>query len=157
MRVTVDLGFYSFLFIALFCVVLPVIGFFIRYKWRRAAERAEEVRRLLIFAAEESARVEREAATSYQYVTAANSYQIQNDAVPASYQYVNKNLYQNVAVSVAKNKNKNNQCAVCFSPTTTRCSKCKLVHYWYVFCLVLLNLGFSFSRYKVVSFYSFGF
>lgn len=129
MRVTVDLGFYSFLFIALFCVVLPVIGFFIRYKWRRAAERAEEVRRLLIFAAEESARVEREAAASYQYVTAANSYQIQNDPVPASYQYVNKNLYQNVAVSVAKNKNKNNQCAVCFSPTTTRCSKCKLVHY----------------------------
>lgn len=24
------------------------------------------------------------------------------------------------------------QCAVCFSPTTTRCARCKAVRYWYV-------------------------
>lgn len=26
------------------------------------------------------------------------------------------------------------QCAVCFCPTTTRCSRCKSVHYWCVLC-----------------------
>lgn len=25
------------------------------------------------------------------------------------------------------------QCAVCYSPTTTRCSRCKAVRYWYVY------------------------
>ena len=25
------------------------------------------------------------------------------------------------------------QCALCFAPTTTRCSKCKSVRYWFVF------------------------
>ena len=25
------------------------------------------------------------------------------------------------------------QCAVCYSPTTTRCARCKAVRYWYVF------------------------
>lgn len=25
------------------------------------------------------------------------------------------------------------QCAICFSPTTMRCSKCKAVRYWFVF------------------------
>jgi ubiquitin carboxyl-terminal hydrolase 36/42 len=146
MRVEVDLGFSSLLFVALICVVFPVIGFVIRYKWRRAAERAEEIKRLLILTAEESARAEREAAASYQYAVAANSYQYQNGAVSASSQYVSPNSHQNGDVSVAKS----NQCVVCFSPTTTRCARCKAVHYWYVlglkifsfFLLILLNLGF---------------
>ncbi|GAU43480.1 hypothetical protein TSUD_244020 [Trifolium subterraneum] len=123
MRVTVDLGFSSFFFAALICVVLPVIGFVIRYKWRRAAERAEEIQRLLILTAEESARAEREAAASYQYVVATNSYQYQNGAVSASSQYVSPNSHGADSVS------KSNQCVVCFSPTTTRCARCKAVHY----------------------------
>lgn len=32
------------------------------------------------------------------------------------------------------------QCAVCYCPTTTRCARCKAVHYWYV---ILNSLIFS--------------
>ena len=114
MRVTVDLGFPSLVVVLLACVVVPAIGFVVRLKWRRAVARAEEVRRLLVLAAEESARAESEAA--YQYYDGA--------------------------VSVAA---KSNQCAVCFCPTTTRCARCKAVHYWYVYgCLVRLRFFFEF-------------
>ncbi|CAL0307806.1 unnamed protein product [Lupinus luteus] len=103
MRVTVDLGFWSLVFTSLVCVVVLVIGFVVRRKWRRSVARAEEVKRLLNFAKEEAARVENEA--SYQYG----------------------------AVFVAKN----NECAVCLRPTTTRCSRCKAVHYCSGKCQIL--------------------
>ncbi|CAI8585825.1 unnamed protein product [Vicia faba] len=114
MRVTVDLGFYSLLFVVLVCVVFPVIGLVVRYTWRRSEERAGEIKRLLILAAEESARAEREAAASYHY----------DDANSNSYQYVaaNSNSYQYVA---CKFVSKRSQCVVCFSPTTNRCARCK--------------------------------
>ncbi|XP_019431245.1 PREDICTED: ubiquitin carboxyl-terminal hydrolase 17-like isoform X1 [Lupinus angustifolius] len=103
MRVTVDLGFWSLVFTILVCVVVLVIGFVVRRKWRRSVARAEEVKRLLNFAKEEAARVENE--SSYQYGT----------------------------VLVAKN----NECAVCLRPTTTRCSRCKAVHYCSGKCQIL--------------------
>lgn len=141
MRVTVDLGFYSLVFVVLVCVVFPVIGLVIRYKWRRSEERAEEIKRLLILAAEESARAEREAAASYHYddvnsnsyqYVASNSHQYvaaksyRNSAVSASYPDVAANSYRNGDVLVAKSS----QCVVCFSPTTNRCARCKAVYYW---------------------------
>ncbi|XP_058759692.1 ubiquitin carboxyl-terminal hydrolase 16-like [Vicia villosa] len=134
MRVTVDLGFYSLLFGILVCVVFPVIGLVVRYKWRRSEERAEEIKRLLILAAEESARAEREAAASYHYDDVnsnSNSYQYvaaksyRNSAVSASYPDVAANSYRNGDVLVAKSS----QCVVCFSPTTNRCARCKAVYY----------------------------
>ncbi|CAI8599164.1 unnamed protein product [Vicia faba] len=76
MRVTGDLGF-SNLILVVVCVVLPVIGFVIRRKCQVAVARNEEIKRLLILAAEETERVEREAL----YVSApvvfatANNYQ----------------------------------------------------------------------------------
>ncbi|KAK7275836.1 hypothetical protein RIF29_16961 [Crotalaria pallida] len=103
MRVTVDLGFSNLVFPSLICVFVLVIGFVIRRKWLRSVERAEEVKRLLDFAAAEDARVE----------------------IEASYQYG--------AVLIAKN----NQCAVCFCPTTTRCARCKAVHYCSGKCQIL--------------------
>ncbi|KAK7301113.1 hypothetical protein RJT34_11974 [Clitoria ternatea] len=96
MRVTIDLGFSSLVLIAVVCVVLPAIAFVVRRKWSHAAARAEEIKRLLVLAEEESARAETEA--SYQYG----------------------------AVSPIA---KNNRCAVCYCPTTTRCARCKAVHY----------------------------
>ncbi|XP_027355033.1 ubiquitin carboxyl-terminal hydrolase 16-like isoform X2 [Abrus precatorius] len=66
MRVTGDLGFSSLILVVV-CVVLPVIGFLIRRKWRLSVARKEEIKRLLILAAEETAKAEREA--SYVYVT----------------------------------------------------------------------------------------
>ncbi|XP_019455632.1 PREDICTED: ubiquitin carboxyl-terminal hydrolase 16-like isoform X3 [Lupinus angustifolius] len=45
----------------------------------------------------------------------------------------NEASYQYGAVLVAKN----NQCAVCFCPTTTRCARCKTVHYCSGKCQIL--------------------
>ncbi|XP_059637309.1 ubiquitin carboxyl-terminal hydrolase 16 [Cornus florida] len=93
-----DLGFLCrVLVVALFAPV--VIGFVVRRKWRIAAARTEEIKRLLVLASEEAARAELEA--SYGYIS---------DAPAVSRQV----LYQ---------------CAVCFCPTSTRCARCKAVRY----------------------------
>ncbi|CAJ2641100.1 unnamed protein product [Trifolium pratense] len=67
MHVTGDLGFFNLVLVVVVCVVFPVIGFIIRRKWQLAVARNEEIKRLLILAAEETARVEREAS----YVSSA--------------------------------------------------------------------------------------
>lgn len=119
MRVTIDLGFWSLVLVAVVCVVLPAIGFVLRRRWRRAEARAEEIKRLLVLAEEESVRAETEAS------------------------------YQNYgAVFVPKNK----ICAVCFSPTTTRCARCKAVHYWYA---VDFNFFYTFRYIILVYFFVF--
>ena len=75
MRVTGDLGFSSLVLVVV-CVVVPVIGFVIRRKWQIAVARNEEIKRLLILAAEETARVERETLySSGAVVSATNNYQ----------------------------------------------------------------------------------
>ncbi|XP_020235141.1 ubiquitin carboxyl-terminal hydrolase 16 isoform X2 [Cajanus cajan] len=104
MRVTVDLGFWSLVLVALLCVVLPATGLAFRRWLRRAAARAEEIKRRLVLAEEETVRAETEAA-SYQYG----------------------------AVSAAKNK----LCAMCYCPTTTRCARCKAVHYCSAKCQIV--------------------
>ncbi|MED6148840.1 ubiquitin-specific protease [Stylosanthes scabra] len=105
MRITVDLGFSpSLVLVLLICFAVPVIGLVVRHKWRLSVARSEEVRRLLVLAAEEAARAESEA--TYQYFGEAT-----------------------VPVAAAAAPAKSNQCAVCFCPTTTRCSRCKAVHY----------------------------
>ncbi|KAJ9146516.1 hypothetical protein P3X46_028771 [Hevea brasiliensis] len=74
MHVTGDLGFSSL--VPLLCVVLPVIAFVIRRKWRLSVARQEEIKRLLILASEEAARAELEATVSYGAVSVSrNSYQ----------------------------------------------------------------------------------
>ncbi|XP_061372049.1 ubiquitin carboxyl-terminal hydrolase 16-like [Gastrolobium bilobum] len=78
MRVTGDLGFSSLVLVVVF-VVLPVIGFVIRRKWQLAVDRNEEIKRLLILAAEETARAEREA--SYVYGAAVSATQNNQCAV----------------------------------------------------------------------------
>ncbi|KAJ4701442.1 Ubiquitin carboxyl-terminal hydrolase [Melia azedarach] len=93
MHVTGDLGFSSLVLGV--SLVFPVIAFIIRRKWRLAAARREEIKRLLILASEEDARAEFEASLGYGTVSVQQSY----------------------------------QCAVCFSPTTTRCARCKAVRY----------------------------
>ncbi|XP_050375495.1 ubiquitin carboxyl-terminal hydrolase 17-like [Argentina anserina] len=69
MHVSVDLGFRNSAISV--CVLVAVIGFFIaRHKWRRAAARSEEIRRLLALAAEEAARAEFEVTAGYDVVSA---------------------------------------------------------------------------------------
>ncbi|XP_050235438.1 ubiquitin carboxyl-terminal hydrolase 16 [Mercurialis annua] len=100
MQVTGDLGFSSLVLVVV-SLVFPVFGFIIRWKWRRSIARNEEIKRLLILASEETARAELEATQ-----------------LVSSY----------VAVSASRN-NYNHQCVVCYSPTTTRCARCKAVRY----------------------------
>lgn len=67
-------------------MVLPVIGFvIIRRKWQLAVARNEEIKRLLVLAAEETARAEREA--SYVYgasVSATHNNQCALCYIPAT-------------------------------------------------------------------------
>ncbi|KAK1405579.1 Ubiquitin-specific protease 16 [Heracleum sosnowskyi] len=99
MLVRGDLG-----FVAVIVVVLTVIWIVIRRKWRIAAARREEIKRLLVFAAEESARAEFEATVLYESVV--------------------KEEFVSEKVPVVKN-----QCALCFSPAAKLCSQCKAVRY----------------------------
>lgn len=68
MLLVLDLGLTSLVLVISF-LVLPLIGFVVvRRKWRLAALRREEIRRLLIHASEEAARVEREASVEFSFV-----------------------------------------------------------------------------------------
>lgn len=78
-------------------LVLPLISFLIRRKWRLSVARQAEIKKLLILASEEDARAELEASFGYGTVSSSRNY---------------------------------HQCAVCYSPTTTRCARCKSVRYW---------------------------
>ncbi|KAJ0263355.1 Ubiquitin carboxyl-terminal hydrolase 16 [Hirschfeldia incana] len=100
MLLVLDLGVSSlFLLISL---VLPLVAFvFVRRKWRLAALRREEIRRLVIHASEEAARAELEASVE---------------------------LYSSV-YAVSNNVSSSFQCPVCYSPASTRCSRCKAVRY----------------------------
>ncbi|WMV07788.1 hypothetical protein MTR67_001173 [Solanum verrucosum] len=63
-----DLGFLSSLVVAAFVAVFgPVLGFVVRRKWRHSVARREEIKRLLVLASEEAARVELQAAEKYGY------------------------------------------------------------------------------------------
>ncbi|KAG2698777.1 hypothetical protein I3760_07G164200 [Carya illinoinensis] len=93
------LGFPGLVLVA--CLVAPVIGFIIRRKWQHALARKEEIKRLLVLASDEAARAELEATAGYGFGV--------DRAVPISTSYY--------------------QCAVCYSPTTTRCARCKAVRY----------------------------
>ncbi|XP_022732824.1 ubiquitin carboxyl-terminal hydrolase 16-like [Durio zibethinus] len=67
-----DLGFSSLVLVVSF--VLPLIGFFIRRKWRLSVARQAEIKRLLILASEEDARAELEASLGYGAVSISRNY-----------------------------------------------------------------------------------
>lgn len=88
--------------------LLLVLGFVvIRQVWRNAEAKKEEVMRLV----EVAAMAEMEAAAEYSYPSSSSS------SVPP-------------VVSVSESHRWQHQCAVCCSPTTMRCSRCKAVRYW---------------------------
>jgi len=70
MHVTGDLGFSSLVLLVV-CLVVPVIGLVISRRWQVSEAKKEEIRRLLVLAAEETARAEKEA--FYGYGTAATT------------------------------------------------------------------------------------
>ncbi|KAL2340024.1 hypothetical protein Fmac_007964 [Flemingia macrophylla] len=71
MRVTGDLGFSSLVLVVVVVAVLPLIGFVILRKWQLSEARGEDIKRLLILAAEETARAENEALYAYDTAVSA--------------------------------------------------------------------------------------
>ncbi|KAK8572416.1 hypothetical protein V6N13_048014 [Hibiscus sabdariffa] len=67
-----DLGFSSLILVV--SLVLPLIGFFVRRKWRVSVARQAEIQRLLILASEETARAELEATVGYGAVSISRNY-----------------------------------------------------------------------------------
>ena len=87
-------------------VVVLLITLMAFMKWKSTEARKDEIRKLLLVAAEEARRVEAE--------------------------------HRDYGVAV--DRLSLNQCAVCFSTTTSRCSRCKTVKYWLaIFFLELLQ------------------
>ncbi|WOK96224.1 ubiquitin carboxyl-terminal hydrolase 16-like [Canna indica] len=108
MRVYGDLGFSAAAALA-FLFFGPVIVFVVRRRWRLAAARQAEVRRLALLAAREAAQAEMEAMAVYAAASAA--------AVAAT------------SVAVEKEYSSRLECPVCFNPATARCGRCKAVRY----------------------------
>lgn len=67
-----DLGFPSLVLVL--SLLLPLIGFFVRRKWQFSVARQAEIKRLLILASEEAARVELEATIEYGTVSISRNY-----------------------------------------------------------------------------------
>ncbi|XP_009609184.1 ubiquitin carboxyl-terminal hydrolase 17 [Nicotiana tomentosiformis] len=135
-----DLGFLSSLVVAAFVAVFgPVLGFVVRRKWRRSVARREEIKRLLVLASEEAARAELLAAEEYGYGYGGYSYDIlKEDDVfvepPASSAPPPPS---STTTSYSGSRQLQYQCAVCSSPTSTRCSQCKAVRYCSGKCQIL--------------------
>ncbi|CAA0809150.1 Ubiquitin carboxyl-terminal hydrolase 16 [Striga hermonthica] len=109
------------------CSVVAVVFAWLvgRWKWRCAAARGEEIKRLMMLASEETARAELEAVSGYRsYGPALAAEPVVEGPVagPSSSLGGRKLQYQ---------------CEVCFSPTTTRCKKCKSTHYCSRNCQIL--------------------
>ncbi|GAB4844914.1 ubiquitin-specific protease [Ancistrocladus abbreviatus] len=99
MLIVVDLGFRVAALVVCLVFFPVVIGFVIRRKWRLAAARKVEIKRLLVLASEEAARAELEAKTIG---------------------------YGSLQVSSQLN---DHECPVCLSPAKKRCKRCKAVWY----------------------------
>ncbi|XP_075511756.1 LOW QUALITY PROTEIN: ubiquitin carboxyl-terminal hydrolase 17-like [Primulina tabacum] len=90
-------------------VVVVVVGWFVaRRKWRLAVARRQEIKRLLALASDETARAELEAVATYCGYEEEPMAMVPGSSPQRQFQY---------------------QCEVCFSPTTTRCKRCKAVRY----------------------------
>ncbi|XP_059279634.1 ubiquitin carboxyl-terminal hydrolase 17 [Lycium ferocissimum] len=142
-----DLGFLSSLVVAAFVAVFgPVLGFVVRRKWRRSVARREEIKRLLVLASEEAARVEVQAAQEYGYGYGygySNSYDDslkEDDDVASTTTTTISSSTSTTTTSTSYSGGSRQlqyQCAVCSSPTSTRCKQCKAVRYCSGKCQIL--------------------
>lgn len=86
-------------------VILLIFGAVVRHKWKNAAAKKEEILRLLAAASHEEAEIAK--------LQAVDVYESPPPMPPQQPLQMQKRYY----------------CAVCFSPTATRCSQCKAVRY----------------------------
>ncbi|KAK4411722.1 Ubiquitin carboxyl-terminal hydrolase 17 [Sesamum angolense] len=86
--------------------ILLIFGVVVRHKWRNASAKKEEILRLVAMASEEEAEIAKlQAVDGYSYTPPPPP--------PSPPPQLEKRCY----------------CAVCYRPTTTRCSQCKAVRY----------------------------
>lgn len=128
-----DLGFVA---VAVVVAAAAAIWYSTRQRWRMAVTRREEVRRLAWLAAEEARRAEAEAATlAYVAPSLASPLVVDDDGgasgVRGRIGVGDWGMLPAQAIPVLPP-----QCAVCYRHTTTRCSRCKAVRYWYVGFLI---------------------
>nr|GMC54367.1 ubiquitin carboxyl-terminal hydrolase 17-like [Ipomoea batatas] len=122
-----DLGL-RFLVAAFLVLIGPLLGFLVRRKWQHAVARREEIDRLLVLASEEAARAEFEAAAEYGFEYSGYSFgSVVGDEVPAAVPAPAPVSATLTSVPVARQLPY--ECAQCFSPASTRCSRCKAVRY----------------------------
>ncbi|KAL0396506.1 UNVERIFIED_CONTAM: Ubiquitin carboxyl-terminal hydrolase 17 [Sesamum calycinum] len=87
--------------------ILLIFGVVVRHKWRNAAAKKEEILRLVAMASEEEAEIAKlQAVDGYSYTPPP-------PPPPSPPPQLEKRCY----------------CAVCYRPTTTRCSQCKALRY----------------------------
>ncbi|XP_024018956.1 ubiquitin carboxyl-terminal hydrolase 15 [Morus notabilis] len=91
-------------------VVLPLVAYILLGKWSETTKKRERINLLAHLAAEEARRAEAMAVA---------------DVIPLAAPIKNVPFTKNVAST----KNGFHSCARCFSPATTRCSRCKSVRY----------------------------
>ncbi|KVI06756.1 ubiquitin carboxyl-terminal hydrolase 16-like [Cynara cardunculus var. scolymus] len=131
-----DLGLPNLVVLVVVFLIVPAIGFVIRRKWLHAEARREEIKRLLVLASEEAARAEIEATEGYFYTANTSSSVPAPDSawIPApDSAWVptpeSARIPPTTSVPLVSALKPPYQCAVCFSPTSTRCAKCKAVRY----------------------------
>ncbi|XP_019156586.1 PREDICTED: ubiquitin carboxyl-terminal hydrolase 16-like isoform X2 [Ipomoea nil] len=126
-----DLVFFFRAAAAVFVVLLgPVVGVVVRRKWRRVVARRDEINRLLVLASEEAAKAELEAAAEY---TSGFSYgysygSVLEEELPASAP-TTVPVLASASSPVQVTRQLPYQCALCFSPASAKCSRCKAVRY----------------------------
>ena len=117
-------------------VVVPAVALLVRARWRRAAARREEVRRLARLAAEEAELAERESVLAYYSELFPGV--VHAAAVPVAPEWGPPPVAVAAVPGPAAQEEFEAQppvgakgvCAVCFKPTTFRCKQCKAVKYW---------------------------
>lgn len=108
--------------------ILLIFGAVVRHKWKNAAAKKEEILRLLAAASGEEAEIAK--------LEAVDVFKSSPPLSPSP-----------SPLPLPPQIQKPYFCAVCYSPTTTRCSQCKAVRYWLVFacfwvlCLDLVYLS----------------
>ncbi|KAK3123684.1 hypothetical protein QOZ80_8AG0634560 [Eleusine coracana subsp. coracana] len=108
------------------------LGMLVRGRWRRAAARREEVRRLAQMAAEESELAEREAVLAYYselFPGVVHAAEVPEAPVwgPTPSEAAPSPAHEELEAQVPAGAK--GVCAVCFRPTTFRCKQCKAVKY----------------------------
>jgi ubiquitin carboxyl-terminal hydrolase 36/42 len=117
-------------------VVVPAVALLVRARWRRAAARREEVRRLARLAAEEAALAERESVLAYYselfpgVVHAAEVPVAPEWGPPPVVAVPGPAAQEEFDAQPQPPVGAKGVCAVCFKPTTFRCKQCKAVKYW---------------------------